>query len=197
MKHLNFFQGIAACALLTSSVAASAQHTGHAPASSAPSPYAGQQARDIKALSPAQAANLLEGKGMEQAKAAELNGYPGPMHVLELAGPLALSATQLRDSEALLAAHKAEARSLGARLVDAERRLDAAFAGRQIDTAQLELLTRQIGLLQAELRASHLRTHLRQTRLLTAPQVVLYAELRGYTGAPGTVGPARHSNLSH
>ncbi len=108
MKHMNIFQGIVAFALLASIGAAFAQHTGHAPASSAPSPYAGQQAREIKALSPTQAADLLEGKGMEQAKAAELNGYPGPMHVLELAERLALSATQLRDSEALLAAHKAE-----------------------------------------------------------------------------------------
>lgn len=197
MKHMNIFQGIVAFALLASIGAAFAQHTGHTPAGSAPSPYAGQQAREVKALSPTQTADLLEGKGMEQAKAAELNGYPGPMHVLELAERLALSATQLRDSEALLAAHKAEARALGARLVEAERRLDAAFAGKQIDTTQLELLTRQIGQLQAELRASHLRTHLQQTRLLTAPQVALYAELRGYTGTPGTAAPAQHSNPSH
>lgn len=197
MKYLNIFQGIVACALLANTGAAFAQHPGHAPAGPGAGPYAGQQARDIKALSPAQTADLLEGKGMEQAKAAELNGYPGPMHVLDLAEPLALSATQIRESEALLASHKADARSLGARLVEAERNLDAAFAGKRIDTAQLELLTRQIGLLQAELRASHLRTHLQQARLLTAPQVALYAELRGYTGTPGTAAPAQHSNPSH
>jgi hypothetical protein len=180
--------------LLANTGAVFAQHPGHAPASPAASPYAGQQARDIKALSLAQTADLLAGKGMEQAKAAELNGYPGPMHVLELAGPLALSAAQIQDSEALLASHKADARILGARLVEAEHNLDSAFSDKRIDTAQLELLTRQIGLLQAELRASHLRTHLQQTRLLTAPQVALYAELRGYTGAPDTAAPARHSN---
>jgi Spy/CpxP family protein refolding chaperone len=197
MKHINLFQGILACTLLANTGAVFAQHPGHAAASPAASPYAGQQVREIKALSPAQAADLLEGKGMEQAKAAELNGYPGPMHVLELAGPLALNVAQVRDSEALLVAHKAEARSLGARLVETERKLDAAFAGKQIDTAQLEQLARQIGLLQAELRASHLRTHLQQTRLLTAPQVALYAELRGYTGATGTAAPDLHSNPSH
>jgi len=190
MKYLNLFQYIFACTLLANTGASLAQHPGHTPAS----PYAGQQTREIKALSPTQTADLLAGKGMEQAKAAELNGYPGPMHVLELAGPLALSAAQTQDSEALLANHKAEARALGARLVEAERDLDAAFAGKQIDAAQVELLTRQIGQLQAELRASHLRTHLQQTRLLTTPQVALYAQLRGYTGAPTTAVPAQHSN---
>jgi len=190
MKPMNVFLHIVAGTLLTSTGAAFAQHPGHGPAS----PYAGQQTREIKALSPTQTADLLAGKGMEQAKAAELNGYPGPMHVLELAGPLALSAAQIRDSEALLAVHKAEARALGARLVEAERKLDSAFSSKRIDAAQLELLTREIGLLQAELRASHLRTHLQQSRLLTAPQVALYAELRGYTGAPKTAVPAQHSN---
>jgi hypothetical protein len=38
---------------------------------------------------------------------------------------------------------------------------------------------------------------LQQTRLLTAPQVALYAELRGYTGATGTAAPDLHSNPSH
>ena len=190
MKPMNVFLHIVAGTLLTSTGAAFAQHPGHGPAS----PYAGQQTREIKALSPTQTADLLAGKGMEQAKAAELNGYPGPMHVLELAGPLALSAAQIRDSEALLAVHKAEARALGARLVEAERKLDSAFSSKRIDAAQLELLTREIGLLQAELRASHLRTHLQQTRLLMTPQVALYAELRGYTGAPKTAVPAQHSN---
>jgi hypothetical protein len=194
MKQLNISQKVFACVLLANAGAAFAQHGWHAGASPAPSPYAGQQVREIKALSAAQTADLLAGKGMEQAKAAELNGYPGPMHVLELAGPLALSAAQIQDSEALLARHRAEARALGARLVEAERELDTAFAGKQIDAAQLDLLTQRIGLLQAELRASHLRTHLRQAGLLTSTQVALYVELRGYTGEPKAAAPGQHSS---
>ena len=185
---------IASCALSILATASFSQHSGPAPTA----PYAGQQARDIKALSPSQTADLLAGKGMEQAKAAELNGYPGPMHVLELASMLTLSPAQTEASEALMASHKAEARDLGARLVQAERELDAAFAGRRIDAEQLEALTRQIGLLQAQLRASHLRTHLQQTALLTAPQVARYAELRGYAAAPAnTSGHTGHSGNSH
>ena len=48
-------------------------------------PYAGLQARPVKALSDQQIADLRAGRGMGLALAAELNGYPGPMHVLELA----------------------------------------------------------------------------------------------------------------
>ena len=190
---------IATSAISMLSTASFSQNSGLVHAS----PYAGQQVRDIKALSPSQTADLLAGKGMEQAKAAELNGYPGPMHVLELTGPLALSPAQTEASETLMARHKAEARELGARLVQAERELDAAFAGQQIDAAQVGALTRHIGLLQAQLRASHLRTHLQQAALLTAPQVAHYAQLRGYASGPGLSMPAtesghtRHSSQNH
>src|SRR4051794_40771771 len=57
-------------------------------------PYSGQQARSIKALSPENIAALLTGEGMGMAKAAELNGYPGPAHVLALAKELNLTEAQ-------------------------------------------------------------------------------------------------------
>ena len=60
----------------------------------AQTPYAGMQARPIKALSDQQIADLKAGRGMGLALAAELNGYPGPLHVLELADKLDLSAEQ-------------------------------------------------------------------------------------------------------
>jgi len=60
-------------------------------------PYAGQHERSVKALSDDEIKQYLAGAGMGYAKAAELNGYPGPMHVLELADKLALSAEQ-RDA---------------------------------------------------------------------------------------------------
>src|SRR5262249_20157560 len=51
-------------------------------ADSSPVSYAGRQTRAIKALSEEDIAPLLNGEGMGMAKAAELNGYPGPKHVL-------------------------------------------------------------------------------------------------------------------
>jgi len=55
------------------------------------SPYEGMQARPIKALSAEQIADLRAGRGMSLALAAELNGYPGPRHILELGEQLGLT----------------------------------------------------------------------------------------------------------
>jgi Spy/CpxP family protein refolding chaperone len=163
-------------ALLAAS-AAHAQHGHHA------TPYAGLQAREIKALSPEDAQKLLQGQGMSLALAAELNGYPGPLHVLELAQPLELSASQREQTQALMDAHKAEARELGRQLVEAERALDAAFAAGAATEADVARLTRRIGELQGLLRAAHLQTHLKQKALLTPRQVAQYQHLRGYATA--------------
>lgn len=178
---------IAISALLMGAGGTFGQHV-HAPTHNA-SPYAGQQTREIKALSPAQTADLLAGKGMELAKAAELNGYPGPMHTLELAAQLELSTEQKQASETLMKRHKAEARDLGAKLVEAERALDQAFLSRQIDAVRLAAHTERIGQLQALLRKSHLETHLQQTALLKPEQISRYAQLRGYGGSAATAAP--------
>jgi hypothetical protein len=44
------------------------------------SPYVGQEYREIKALSTQEISDYISGRGMGLAKAAELNGYPGPAH---------------------------------------------------------------------------------------------------------------------
>jgi Spy/CpxP family protein refolding chaperone len=186
---------IASSVLLMGAGGAFGQHN-HQPSHNAAT-YAGQQTREIKALSPAQTADLLDGKGMELAKAAELNSYPGPMHVLELAEQLELSPGQKQASQALMQQHKAEARDLGARLVAAERALDQAFASRQIDTARLSAHTESIGRLQALLRKSHLETHLQQTALLTPQQISRYAHLRGYSAATDAAAPVTPSTHRH
>ena len=56
----------------------------HGP-SSAGHAHAGEQQREIKALSGQDIQAYENGQGHGFAKAAELNGYPGPMHTLELA----------------------------------------------------------------------------------------------------------------
>jgi Spy/CpxP family protein refolding chaperone len=164
---------------------AAAQHGGHHGGhASAPTPYAGLQAREIKALSADEARGLLEGQGMRFALAAELNGYPGPLHVLEHADGLQLTPAQRRQTQELMAAHKAEARTLGAQLVEAERELDHAFARRVVDDGAIASLTDRIARLQGQLRASHLRTHVQQTALLSPQQVAQYQQLRGYAQPP-------------
>lgn len=205
MKTKYAIQLIAACAILAGPAASFAQHTHGAgqvhgtPTVAAPpvSAYAGQQSRSIKALSEAQTQDLLAGKGMELAKAAELNGYPGPMHTLELAQALALSPAQQLATQALLERHKADARRLGAELVEAERALDQAFLTRQIDALSLKRHTDHIAQRQSALRTAHLETHLQQTALLTPQQISRYADLRGYTGTAPVATPAAPSAHKH
>ena len=74
----------------------------------AQTPYAGLQTRPIKALSDQQVADLKAGRGMGLALAAELNGYPGPSHLLELAVQLGLSDPQKTRIQGLFEAMKAE-----------------------------------------------------------------------------------------
>lgn len=177
---------LAAGVALAMAGAAWAQHAAGQPGPmnhpSAPAAYAGQQMRSIKALSAQEAQDLIDGKGMGLAKAAELNSYPGPMHVLELARPLQLSDAQRDASMRLMHAHKDEARALGRQLVDAERELDQAFATRQIDAASLTTRLQRIGALQAAIRDAHLQTHLKQAALLTPAQIAQYDQMRGYGG---------------
>ncbi len=150
-------------------------------ASAQTSPYAGQEQRAIKSMSEQEVTGLLAGAGAGFARAAELNGYPGPMHVLELADRLALTADQRAATQSLMTQHKTRARTIGEQLVDAERDLDKLFAQRAADVVAVDAATRRVGLLQADLRAEHLKTHVAQTSLLNSDQIRMYSVLRGYT----------------
>lgn len=157
-------------------------------------PYAGQEQRPIKALSEQQLADLKAGRGMGLALAAELNGYPGPAHVLENADALGLSGDQRERTQALFDAMKAEAVPMGELLIEQETRLDRLFAGREITVASLRKTTEEIGVTQGLLRATHLKYHLAMTTLLSPAQVERYRELRGYAAQdiPSRPQPHRH-----
>src|SRR5215475_1843088 len=122
-------------------------------------PYAGLQDRQIKALSSHQIDDLRAGRGMGLALAAELNGYPGPLHVLELGDRLDLSVEQRAKVEGLFAAMEAEALPLGERLIAQEAELDKAFADKTITAAALAASTQAIGATHAALRQAHLKYH--------------------------------------
>ncbi len=178
---LDTIKYIALCAVFMTTTSAFSQHSGHHHGAAHSSPYASEQTRSIKALSADETKGLLEGQGMGLARAAELNGYPGPMHVLELRRPLRLSDAQQLASQELMQQHKAEVRRFGADLVEAERALDTAFANKSIQPEALSAMLRRIGQLQAQIRDSHLQTHLKQTALLSNEQITSYASLRGYS----------------
>jgi len=158
-----------------------------------PSPYAGQQGREVKALSADEVEGLLAGAGMGYAKAAELNRYPGPKHVLELADELHLTAEQRTATEAAFERMQTAAQGLGERLVAAERGLDSAFAEGTVDEPELRRRTAEIADLEGELRYVHLAAHLETRALLDERQVAHYAWLRGY-GEGGEHGGGHHGH---
>jgi Spy/CpxP family protein refolding chaperone len=146
-------------------------------------PYAGMLTRSIKALSEQQMTDLRTGRGMGLALTAELNGYAGPRHVLELADQLDLSDEQRRSVKTLFDEMTAEAVALGARLIEREADLDGQFAARTISQDSLSTAMTVIGEVQAELRKTHLKYHLLTAALLTPHQMQYYSLLRGYSGA--------------
>ncbi|WP_420392881.1 Spy/CpxP family protein refolding chaperone [Acuticoccus sp.] len=131
------------------------------------------------ALSNAEAEDLLNGRGMGLALAAELNGYPGPMHVLELAEELSMTAEVHQRTQALFAAMKEEAIEIGKRVVAEELTLDRLFAEGGANNAAVERATNRVGDARARLRAAHLKAHIAMRDLLTPEQVVRYEQLRG------------------
>lgn len=148
----------------------------------AQAPYDGQLARPIKALSAEQVADLRAGRGMGLALPAELNGWPGPLHVLELADRLGLDAAQRAAVQAQHAEMQREAIAAGEAVIAAEAALDALFAGGSPTPEAIAAATEAAGRAQGALRAVHLRWHLATSATLTPGQRARYAELRGYAG---------------
>jgi Spy/CpxP family protein refolding chaperone len=141
---------------------------------------------------------LLEGQGMGLARVADLSGYPGPLHVLELADSLALSEEQADVARALRAGVLQEAPALGARIVESEREVDELFAGGAVDDDALGARVHEIARLHAELRLVHLRAHLAMREALTPAQNARYHALRhGAEASPHGVGGHRHGVGGH
>jgi Spy/CpxP family protein refolding chaperone len=143
------------------------------------STHAGQTTPEIKSLSATEIQGYLEGREMDLAKTAELNGYPGPAQVLELATQLQLTPQQRAKAEHLKRSMKAAAR-LGHWLVEAERRLNTLFAKGEADDEKITPLVRRIGSLEGEIRLVHLRANIEMRRALTADQIKKYDQEHGH-----------------
>jgi hypothetical protein len=174
--------------LATAPLAASAQtHHGHGA-----SLYAGQEARPIKSLSEDDIAELRRGGGWGLAKAAELNGVPGPAHLLELKNEIPLDAKQVAAIEAIYKKMRSEAIAEGERLIALERELETMFRERTVTDERLKAKLAQIEASRSTLRYIHLSTHLETPVLLTRAQIDRYNQLRGYGNDPCANVPAGH-----
>jgi Spy/CpxP family protein refolding chaperone len=143
--------------------------------------YAGRIDLPIKALTSEALDAYRNGTGMGLAIPAEMNGYPGPRHVLDLAEQLQLTSEQRSRLQAIFDPMHAQAVRLGAEIIDLERKLDAGFSQSTMTEAQLTALTRDLADRQGRLRLDHLRAHLATKEVLTPAQVEAYNRLRGYS----------------
>jgi Spy/CpxP family protein refolding chaperone len=144
------------------------------------SPYADQAKSGIASLSVPELDDLRNGAGMGFARAAELNHYPGPKHVLELSDSLNLTNEQAVRIMEIFQTMDAQARAIGEQVIEAERLLSTRFAHAHIDSTAVQWTTATIGRLLGELRYVHLAAHLAVTGVLTAQQVATYDRIRGY-----------------
>ena len=119
-----------------------------------------------------------EGRGFGLAFAADQNGYPGPLHVLELKDRLKLTADQEAKAQALLHAMFVESKPKSARLLEAETKLRRLFADRAADDAAVRAAVTEVERARSEVRLVHLLTHLKTRELLTEDQRRIYHEAR-------------------
>ncbi len=159
---------------------------------STPSIYSGEEMRLIKSLSEEDLDEIARGGGWGLARAAELNGVPGPTHLLELADEIGLSEQQRQAIEAVRAQMQADAIAAGERFIAAEQALDEAFQRGVPDAEDLQRLVMEAGEARADLRLVHLNAHLLTLPLLTDTQVTQYSVLRGYSDDPCASVPNEH-----
>lgn len=150
------------------------------PSHSHTSKYAGQESRAIKSLSPDDIAELRRGGGWGMAKAAELNGIPGPVHLLELKDNIPLRETQVSEIKEIYGKMKHAAIQQGEKLIALEKELETQFRNGSITRASLSKMLQAISETRMKLRFIHLSTHLRTPEILTAAQIARYNSLRGY-----------------
>ena len=172
---------------VTPVIALAQDHSDHA------SPYAGFETRAIKSLSESDLEELRRGGGWGLALAAELNGVPGPAHLLELHDEIGLSADQVAAIRAIFDEMRSEAVAAGARLIEAEEAIEAAFRAGDLDDDRLRALIVAVEAARAELRFIHLSRHLSTPPLLSADQIARYNTLRGYGSDPCANVPEGHN----
>ena len=142
--------------------------------------YAGQRVGELKSLSSDEIQGLLNGEGMGMARAAELNHYPGPKHVLDLASKLELSEAQRSKAQEIYNRMHDEAVRLGRAILYKEEEIDNIFKKGEVDSSKLKNLVIEIARLRGELRVVHLLAHLEMKQVLFRTQLEKYDELRGY-----------------
>ena len=179
LRQLSVLMASSLAASVVSAATPGTDHSGHSQVSK----YAGQEGRAIKSLSADDIAELQRGGGWRLAKAAELNGVPGPAHLLEMKNEVPLTVEQVGSIEVIYADMKKQAVAKGEALIALETELEQHFIERTITDPILRELLGKIATTRSELRYIHLSTHLQTPKLLSEHQISHYNQLRGYSSS--------------
>ncbi|XWN33064.1 MAG: hypothetical protein ROR55_08310 [Devosia sp.] len=170
-------------AVLVASVTAGAQqHVGH---QNGPTPETRAAANAnldnarVKALSAADILAIRRGEGWGFARPAELNGVPGPLHVLELAEELNLTRDQILAIKTIRDQMREDAIAAGERYIAAEIALDEAFVRSTPSLQEISTLVEMAGQARTALRRIHLNAHIETPKILSLEQIASYNKLRG------------------
>jgi len=146
------------------------------------SPYAGQfsPSAPIRAMSPEEVRQIAAGEGAGLAKAAELNGVPGPRHVLDMASGLGLTPAQRTRIQAIYDGMHARALATGRQYLRAQEALERDFRARRLTAATLATRVAEVNRIRGDLETVHLAAHLATARVLTRDQIAHYNKKRGY-----------------
>ena len=155
-------------------------------------PYAGLETREVKSLSKQDIEELRRGGGWGLALPAELNGLPGPAHLLELQEELSLTADQVEKISVIYEKMREAAISAGDQFIAAEAALSNAFEGSELSKERLRDLLADAATARAELRYIHLSAHLATPKILSEVQQQKYNVLRGYAKDPCASVPKGH-----
>lgn len=143
----------------------------------------------MKSLSPEDIAELRRGGGWGLAKTAELNGMPGPAHLLELKDQIPLTPEQVVAVTEIYERMRADAVAEGERFIAGEEALEKAFRAGTVSEESLRAMLHDIEQSRARLRFIHLAAHLGTPAPLSEEQIARYNALRGYG--------ARHHGTDH
>lgn len=165
---------VGTCMLAMISMPTTAQHVHES------SSYAHSRGAEVTSLTDEEVRALRQGEGMGLARAAELNHFPGPRHLLDLASDLDLSEVQIRRIRAIHDRMKSQAVAKGEDIIKVEKHLAELFASGDPSTRKLTQVTEHLGAMRGQLQAIHLLAHIEAAKELSAGQIREYDRLRGY-----------------
>lgn len=146
------------------------------------SPYAGQfsPSAPIRALSSEEVRQIAAGEGAGLAKAAELNGVPGPRHVLDMASGLELTPAQRTKIQAIYNDMHSKAVITGRRYLRAQEALERDFRAHRLNSTTVATRVAEVNRIRGDLETVHLAAHLATAGVLTRDQIAHYNKMRGY-----------------